>query len=217
MAPPAQCDDAPLLIFDFDGTIADSLTEVLAAYNQAAGWLRVTRISRDDATRLRSLRPTDILRELAIPMWKLPLILGAVRRGLRARIDAVEPFPGVTDAIHALHRAGARCAILSSNSRANIERFLARQGIVELERLECGASTFGKAAQLRRLLRRAASTPRDAFYVGDEVRDVIAARDAGLRSVAVTWGYNDRTALLAEHPDVLVDSPAELASLLRSV
>jgi phosphoglycolate phosphatase len=215
MAPRAQCDDAPCLVFDFDGTVADSLTEVLAAYNRAAAWLRVTRISPDDTARLRALRPPEVLRELAIPLWKVPLVVGAVRRGMRKRMDTLQPFPGVVVALRALCQSGAHCTLLSSNSRDNIERFLDRHRIAELERLECGASAFGKAARLRRLLRHMPAAPGEAFYIGDEVRDISAARDAGLRSVAVTWGYNDRTALEAERPDFLIESPVQLLSLIE--
>jgi phosphoglycolate phosphatase len=201
----------PLLVFDFDGTIADSMTEVLAVYNSAADRLRVPAIAPGDMARLRGMRPQDLLRELHIPMWKVPLILAAVRRGMRDRMGRVRPFPGIGDAIRSLRQAGARCAILSSNAQENVLRFLKQNALEEFELYRCGATLFGKAARLRALLKDAGEMPQQAFYVGDEVRDVVAAKEVGMRSVAVCWGYSDRSALLAEGPDFLVDTPEELA------
>jgi phosphoglycolate phosphatase len=203
----------PLLVFDFDGTIADSMTEVLAVYNSAADGLRVPSIASADMARLRGMRPRDLLSEFRIPMWKVPLILGAVRRGMRDRMERVRPFPGVGDAIRGLREAGARCAILSSNSRENVLRFLRQNALEEFDLCRCGATLLGKAARLRALLRDAGETPQHAFYVGDEVRDVVAAKELGMRSVAVSWGYSDRSALLLEGPDFLVDTPDELRRL----
>lgn len=214
MTTPRSSDTASLIVFDFDGTIADSMAEVLAAYNQAAAGLGVAPISPTDVGRLRGMRPWDILRELHIPMWKLPLILRAVRQGMRDGIESVRPVPGIDAAVRSLRQAGARCAILSSNSQDNIRRFLVRNAMDEFDLLHSGATIFGKASQLRRLLKGAKGALHQSYYVGDEVRDVVAAREAGVRSAAVSWGYSHRSALQAEQPDVLADTPEQLSALL---
>jgi phosphoglycolate phosphatase len=203
------CDATRLVVFDFDGTLADSLSETIAVYNDEAD-------TAPDLPRLRAMRPWDVLRALHIPMWKVPLILAAVRRGMRDRIERVEPFAGVGAAVSGLRQAGARCAILSSNGRGNVERFLARHAMDEFEWVQCGASAFGKASRLRSLLKSLKPLPAASCYVGDEVRDVVAAEEVGLRSVAVTWGYSSRSALEAARPDLLVDTPEQLAAVLAA-
>ncbi len=200
-----------LVLFDFDGTIADSLVTVVEVYNELAPSLGIPSIDASDAE-LRHMSPREALRARDIPLWKVPRMMAAVRAGLRDRMHAIPPFPGVDDAIGALHEAGFRCGIVSSNARENIERFLARRRIDGLEILGTGTSLFGKGAVLRKVLRKERAEAARAFYVGDEVRDVAAAAEAGMRSVAVSWGYASRRALAAAGPDFLVDHADEIAA-----
>jgi phosphoglycolate phosphatase len=204
----------PLAIFDFDGTIADSMAAAVSVYNEAAIRLRIPQITAENGRDLRRMKPREAMKAFGVPLWKLPLIMTAVRAGMRGRSEALEPFPGMGAALRDLRAAGCGCCILSSNTRENIEPFLARHGIQPFDRFSCGASLFGKGAQLRKLLRSLKSSPAEAFYVGDEVRDINAAAEAGIRSVAVSWGYGDRAALAAERPDFLVDTPAELVRII---
>ncbi len=205
--------DRGLVLFDFDGTIADSMHIALEVYNSVAPGLGVPRITADDA-RLRRMSPRDALRASSIPMWKVPRLLAAIRSGMRDRMHAIGLFPGMDAAVRDLTVAGFRCGIVSSNARENIEPFLARHRIDSLEIVGTGTSLFGKASALRKALRHARTEATRAFYVGDEVRDVVAAAEVGMRSVAVSWGYAARGALVAQRPDLIVDRPEELAALL---
>lgn len=206
---------APVAFFDFDGTIADSLEQVVVAYNSVAPGLGIPTITGDEAMALRRMRPREALRAYGIPLWKVPRIMTAVRGALRSSMAALSPFPGMVQAVRALCESGVRCCILSSNSRENIEAFLAHHALDVFEVLSCGASMFGKATHIRKLVRRLAVERARVFYVGDEVRDVVAAKEAGVRSVAVTWGYSVRSALKAEEPDFVVDAPDELVALFQ--
>jgi phosphoglycolate phosphatase len=205
---------APVIVFDFDGTIADSLAATLAVYNEVAPQLRVPRISADRLPALRRMRPLEAMKALGIPVWKVPSIMSTVRTALRSRSQAVQPFPGMPAVLHDLRAAGCRCCILSSNARENIEPFLARHQLPPFDRYSCGASLFGKGARLRKLLQALEPAPARAFYVGDEVRDIIAAAEAGIHSVAVSWGHADRTTLAAAAPDFLIDTPEDLVRIV---
>ena len=55
----------------------------------------------------------------------------------------------------------------------------------------------------------------EVIYIGDETRDIVAAQKAGIRCVAVTWGFNSRKALEAHRPDYLIHSPQELFRLFQ--
>ena len=198
-------------IFDFDGTLADSERLTLSIYNEHAPRLGVPPVTADDVEHLRTLGPFDALKELNIPMWKVPRVVHAVRTGMHAQMGQLAPFPGIVEALHELRAGGAHCYVLSTNSASNIEAFLNRYDMNLFEKLAGGSSAFGKARYLRKLIRTERLAFDRAFYVGDEVRDIHAARDAGVRSVAVSWGYSARAALLERGPDVLVDAPSELA------
>ena len=201
-------------IFDFDGTIADSLNEVLAAYNSVAPELQTPVVSERELAALKRLGPREAMRELSVPIWKVPRIMKTVRAAMHARMAHLNPIEGMSEVLHELWRRGVKTAIVSSNSQENVSQFLVRHGIDRFEALSCGVSLFGKAKRLRRMAERAEFAGAQLFYVGDEVRDVSAAAEAGMRSVAVTWGHGERAALEAHHPYHLVHAPAELVSIL---
>lgn len=205
---------SPSVIFDFDGTIADSLELVVSAFNQVAPFLRVRPVERAALPRMRMLEPQTALREHGVSFWKLPFLVHGVRIGMRRGVTSLEPFAGMAETLRALRASGCRCYVLSTNSSDNIARFLARHDLNVFEQIAGGASMFGKARALTRLLRSERVDPRAAYYVGDEVRDIVAARKARMRSVAVNWGYGAPELLAAAAPDHMIEQPAALLALL---
>lgn len=204
------------VIFDFDGTLADSLDLALDVYNQAAPELGIPQIDRATLPHHRTQSVPELINELGIPSWKLPLILQSVRTGMAQRIREVRLFPGIGEALIALNAAGLRCGILTSNTEANVRAVFTAAGAPAPELLSCGVSLFGKSTRLRRLLRTAEVTPSEACLVGDEVRDLAAARETRAHAVAVNWGYGDATALAAAHPDFLASAPADLVAWVQA-
>ena len=199
-----------MVIFDFDGTIADSQEHVIAEYNRIAPRFRVKPIDPAELPRLRALSGPVAMKEHGVTFWKLPLIVSTMRRALRNHAAGLEPHRGVADALRALAASGCRLGILSTNSKENIDSFLRRHELAMFEVVAGGASMFGKARTLRRLSRELRLDPARTFYVGDEIRDVEAAAKAGMRSIAVAWGYADRGALARSQPTHLADDPGDL-------
>lgn len=204
---------APILVFDFDGTIADSLDLAIEQYNRVAPFLRTKRVARGELARLRRLDAKTAMRESGVSLWKVPLLVSAIRLSMRSHVDSVEPCAGIVDAIRGLRREGVRCSILSTNSTRNIERFLDRHDLRVFEHVVGSASMFGKAREIGRLADRAGYDRDRILYVGDEVRDLQAARAAGVRSIAVSWGYADRDALSRHQPGHVIDRPDELLAI----
>lgn len=192
------------------------MQHVIPLYNLVAEQFGVPSVTPADVTRLRRMGPREAIQAYGVPMWKVPRIVHAVRVRLREQIDRLEPFRGMSEALVALNGSGIRCLILSSNSRDNVEAFLQRHRLNLFERLACGTSLFGKAARLRKVLAQTSLVAANVAYVGDEVRDIEAARSAGIYSIAVTWGYADRESLKAARPDALIDSPEQLLELRGS-
>jgi phosphoglycolate phosphatase len=133
---------------------------------------------------------------------------------MHERIEALRPFAGMPAAIRRIQDCGCPCGILSSNSTDNIHRFLQQHRLLSFDWFSCGASLFGKTARLRRLVRQIGLPPSEVFFIGDEVRDIAAANDVGVRSIGVVWGYASRDALEAAEPTFIADTPAELAEYI---
>jgi phosphoglycolate phosphatase len=203
-----------LAIFDFDGTLADSAGWVAGVFNDVARRYRFREIDAAEREALRSLPPREGLRALGIPAWKLPFIAAHMRRRVSREIDVISPFPWVGALLARLKAEGVVVAIVSSNSEANIIRVLGPEAAAVISHFGTGASMFGKAAKFRKLVRRSGFSPDQVISVGDEVRDIEAAREAGIASAAVTWGYATEDALIAAGPTAMVASAWELERLL---
>ena len=103
--------------------------------------------------------------------------------------------------------------MVSSNSVENVQRVLGPHATALFDDYECGTDLFGKAAKIDRLLQRH-RIARNASCWCDEIRDIEAARKAGVRVASVGWGYNHVDALRERQPDELLLSVAELPAVL---
>jgi len=199
-----------LAIFDFDGTIADSAAWFAGALNELARHNGFREVSGEQREMLRGLSTREIFAYLGIPPGKLPLVVRQLREIAARDAGQISVFPWVPDIFGALRGRGISIAIVSSNTKANIRRVLGAEVASMVEQFGTGAPLFGKAAKINAVIRRCASTAALTTSVGDEVRDIEAARALGIRSLAVTWGYATAAALETARPTGLVHAPAEL-------
>jgi phosphoglycolate phosphatase len=158
--------------------------------NEVARRWRFRTVAPDDEATLRQLDAGAALRRLGVPGWKLPLIAADLRRRQRRDIDAIRPFDGVPAMLEALAGAGLALAIVSSNAGANVEHVLGPRLCSLIPVRDCGSALGGKHRRLRRLLQRTGVPPERSLYIGDEVRDMVAAHRVGMAAGAVAWGYN---------------------------
>lgn len=199
-----------LIIFDFDGTIADTYP-VFLTFASREGFV----FDPGEAGALRDLSMREMVARLGIPAWKLPSFVRKFRRYFRRADGEIPLIDGMVDVIRRLHDEGHLLVILSTNDAANIRRILDRERLTgHFDIIRSERDIFGKARAIRRLVRKIGFAPTASWYVGDEIRDIEAARDAGVQSLAVTWGFNSETALRAAKPNRLAASPRELASML---
>lgn len=196
------------LIFDFDGTIADSFELVIDIVYELTG---IPRQNEQEIARLRKLPLLKAARDMKIPLSRVPGLLLKGRQMMHERIQEVHPFPGVPETLHTLQEAGYHMLVMSSNSEQNVRTFL-RANDLELyfDGVYGGASVFSKTGALRKVMRRNRLDSANCYYIGDEVRDIIAATKARIEPVAVTWGYQAPEALIEHHPYAIAKKPADL-------
>lgn len=202
-----------LAIFDFDGTLADSFPLFLALSNQLADRHGFRRIDEGELDHLRGLGARELMTRLQLPLWKAPRVAADFRALMERRAEPLPLFAGVPAMLARLIDGGLRLALLSSNSAAVVERALGAEA-ARFDRCDCGVSMFGKGARLRRLARTCGVAPGRAIYIGDELRDGEAAREAGLAFGAVAWGYTRPDALAAAGADRLFAQLGDVAAAL---
>jgi phosphoglycolate phosphatase len=209
--PPDGVPRYPLVIFDFDGTLADSFGWFVSAANELAARHRFRPILDDEVDLLRGLDARGIVRRLGIPLWRLPWIAHEMRGSMALQTDRISLFPGVPDLLRDLHGRGVTLAMVTSNAEPNVRRVLGAD-ICSLFRFwGCGAGVFGKRPKLRSVLRRSGHPPHAALAVGDEIRDLHAARAERIRFAAVGWGYTRPDALASHAPDELFTDVVQIA------
>lgn len=206
----------PAIIFDFDGTIADTFKLAINIFEGMTK--RPESFSDADIERLRGLSGLHVLHDLHIHPWRVPFMLVKGRKLMRRSLSTIKLFDGIKPLVEELYKKGVPLYITSSNSTSNIMEFLREQGMDHcFIRIYGDVGLFGKARVLRKVIASNNLDQAHVTYVGDETRDVEAAKRVGIRSVAVTWGFNSAGLLKAHDPGALANTSGELAAALRTV
>jgi phosphoglycolate phosphatase len=206
--------NSKLVIFDFDGTLADTLGALMRISNRLAPEFGYPQISDAQFANLKYLSSWEIIRFSKVALWKLPFLLKRVKEEFPGEVRNVKLFPGVVELLNTLKLQGYRLGIVSSNAEANIRSLLKQHQIEHLFDFVNTASTFGKGKAIGRLIKQYHCSKSDVIYIGDEIRDIQAARSIAIRIVAVGWGFNAPTALMDKQPDLLITKPLALINAL---
>ena len=205
------------VLFDLDGTLADTIPLIVASYQHA---FRTVLGEEIDEARARAWIGRPLLPALLeeSPEHGHSLDLTYREWNLANTARLIQRYDGVPEMLEALASAGVRMAVATSKRRQTARLALEGVGIDHL--IEVAAAledTTRPKPEPDPLLHAAASLgsqPCDCVYVGDATVDVLAARAAGMAAIAVSWGAADREALAATGPDALVDTVADLTAYL---
>lgn len=199
------------MIFDFDGTLANTIDTGIRIYNEISSDYGLSPLTREEVMELRKLNIRSMLARIGISRLTAIRIARRLRGEIHEQMNEIEMIPGVAEALEALHESGFRMGIVSSNSVSNIREFIARFDLAHcFEFVEGGVSLFGKSRRINRVLRRKRLDSNEVLYIGDETRDLEAAKKSKIGMIAVCWGANEKEAMIAENPDFCIESPSEL-------
>jgi phosphoglycolate phosphatase len=128
----------------------------------------------------------------------------------------IELFPGTPDLLEQLAATGVKIALVTSNAEANARKILGAEHAARIDFYACGSSLFGKAPKFRRVLRKMGIPATATLAVGDETRDIDAAREVGMRAGSVLWGYASEEVLTALNPDALFRTPQDILDYMAA-
>lgn len=192
-----------LIIFDFDGTLADTLPYFLRTVNTLATTYGFPCVNPEDIDQLRGMDAHQVIKQAKLPAWKIPLIAQSFIQLMARDIDQIHLFDGMADLLKKLADHGVKLAIVSSNSEENVRRVLGPAIASLITYFGCGTSLFGKQGKFKRAMQKNKVRPDETLCVGDELRDIEAAQKVATAFGAVTWGFT-RTDVLAAYPGISV-------------
>jgi phosphoglycolate phosphatase len=204
------------IIFDFDGTIADTLKVVIDSLAKIFPKSKAANLSEQELVELQDLTVPEIFAKFRIPLIVMPFIMPKIEKHLGQRIHELKIFPGVKEVIRDLHAEGYRLFIVSLDSKQNISAFLRLNELELFSEIYSVSPFFTKHYVLKELVRTHTIDPKTTLFVGDEVRDMLACKKSGINIINVTWGYNSETALQKAGARVLAHTPKELIDIVRS-
>jgi phosphoglycolate phosphatase-like HAD superfamily hydrolase len=204
-----------LIIFDFDGTIADSFDICFDGVNEIfeeRGWKKVPKIQKEKA---RELSAKDVLKYFKVSNYQIAFIARKLFRIIERDFYKVKIFPELKKTLKALKKQDFKIVILTSNIKRNVEPFLEREEIKELfDDYYYKSGIFSKDRLVDKLVKKYKVKKRETILIGDEIRDIKASKKSRIKMVAVTWGFNNKKVLAQNNPNYIVDKPQEILEIL---
>ncbi len=205
-----------VIIFDFDGTLADTIDILLSITNRLSAEFGFKSATKEELAQLSNLNSWQILQYSGISIFKFPLLIRRLKAELHSEVPHIQLFPGIKEVLLGLKKRGFQLGIITSNSRENVLGTLEKNCLHDTFTFFYSGSTFGKHKVINKWLRIEKINPEKVVYVGDEVRDIDAAKKTGIKVIAVGWGFNSQEALAAQNPDFLIERPQELIEIMNS-
>ena len=206
------------IIFDFDGTLANTFDTIVDIANQFSREFGYDEITNESLQEIQNLNSREIVKLSKISVLKIPALLYVVKNELNKHIQTIQPIDGIDSVLRTLGSMGHQLGIVSSNSQENIYQFIdLHQWNDIFNVICCGTTIFGKAQVLSKLLKTQNLSADEVIYLGDETRDIDAAKKVNIKVIGVTWGFNSRSVLAAHDPDFLIDRPEEILDVIAQL
>ncbi len=210
-----------VVIFDFDGTLANSISLAIRLYNEHADHFRVQKVQEDELPALRKMVRehgyAKTLKTKGVFLPRLPGMVLTISREMRQHMAEVKPYEGIVEALQELKAQGFRLGVLTSNQEHIVREFLETHQYPLFDFIVSEKTLFGKDKALRKIMKKFALDTRGVVYVGDEPRDVVACRKADIAVIGVSWGLAGVDGLGQTPPDILVHTPHEIIEAVNSL
>jgi len=143
----------PILVFDFDGTLVDSLELTRKVLNRIADEYGFKKVEKSDLGKLRGGSTMEVLKELGISLFKLPFIVARARKEKNAEIESLGLVSGIAEVLPSLKEQGVPMGILTSDAEENVRQFFNKNNINVFDFIYSGSSILGKDKAIKKLLK----------------------------------------------------------------
>jgi len=208
-----------VVIFDFDGTVADTLPFSFKKFLEIAKLLNIDNLSdKQIINEIRSKSYQELLRGSFKHAWlKLPFIVNVIKNmqvELEKEMENIKFFPGIKKFLFDLKKEGYKLAIISSNRKENIDKFIKFNKLNVFDFVHGKTDLFGKAGYLEKFLKDFNLKKTEVIYIGDEIRDVEACHKVGIKMIGVSWGLHTVEALKKNGVDYIANKPMDIIKII---
>ena len=201
------------VFFDFDGTLADTEEVTFVIYQKLAEKYNLRNITIDELGHIKKMSAKELMAYVELKKRYLPFLLKRGKNLLKQDMKNIKPCKiDMLDTVIKLKDMGIKTAIITTNSKANVQMFLEKYNVNVFDFI-ASVSMFGKESKMKRIIKKEKLAVSEALYVGDEIRDIHAAKNAGIDIVSVGWGYNTVESLKKHKPNYLILEPFELIKI----
>ena len=202
-----------LLIFDYDGVLVDSFDIFMTQFIRACEREGMHHIAgREQFLELFEGNMYEGMLGMGMQKEQILRIVYTMRDGLRRQQKNLRLFKGIKEALHELSKEHA-LMIVTSNETRTVAEFLDAHRIHFFDEVIGSDREPSKVKKIEYI--RTTYAGYQYFYIGDTAGDIREGRCAGVKTVAVTWGWHTEQRLREASPDYLVHSPEELVHLFR--
>ncbi len=210
-----------VVIFDFDGTLANSISLAIRLYNDHAEQFKALPLSEDELPELRRIVRehgyAKAVKSKGVRLSRLPAMVYTIGREMRQHMSEVKPYDGIVEVLQELKARGYRLGVLTSNQEHLVREFLETHQYPLFDFIVSEKTLFGKDKALRKIMKKFALDTRGVVYVGDEPRDVVACRKADIAVIGVSWGLAGVEGFGRAEPDILIHEPAQLVEAVEGL
>jgi len=206
------------VIFDFDGTIADTMP---FSFSRSLELLRKEKIDLPEKEIIKKIKSNnyfELMKEFKLSWLKIPFMLQIVKQGQRdlySQIDKIKIFPGMKNLLKDLRNNNYQIGILSSNMQRNVNKFIKIKRLNFFDIIYCESNILGKDQTFRKMMRKYNLKPEEIIYIGDEIHDVEACKKVGIKIIGVSWGLHTIEALQKNGVDYIVKKPSEILKIIN--
>ncbi|MGB4440325.1 MAG: HAD-IA family hydrolase [Sedimentibacter sp.] len=201
------------VFFDFDGTLADTEEVNFVIYQKLAEKYNLRNITIDELGHIKKMSAKELIAYVELKKRYLPFLLKRGKNLLTQDMKNIKPCKSdIMDTVIKLKDMGIKTAIITTNSKTNVQVFLEKYNAGIFDFI-ASTSMFGKETKMKRIMKKEKLKNSEFLYVGDEIRDIHAAKNAGIDVASVSWGYNTVESLKKHKPDYLISEPSELINI----
>ncbi len=206
------------VLFDFDGTIADTHDAFFGIVNRLADEFGYPQVDQEELARLKKLSSAEIIKYSRVSPFKIPFILKRLKKELGKEITDLKPYLDMQEVLFLLKNKGYVLGIVTSNLGDNVHIFLRNNGLDHIfDFVQAGTTLFGKNRMINKVLKEHNFKADEVIYVGDETRDISAAKKSKLTMISVAWGFSSPAILQEYKPDFLIHQPKELLTAIAAL